>query len=204
MFFFFIIHHLFSLIFDTSMSDVRRNCLTLVVGSICYFLLYGYVTANYSTGNWLFRALRDWYGLLIVIDIFSVGIIYRSYYGRSIVNEIGDDQCGKWDYEPETHQYHKSDIAVKEEYFADKLDTLDQAETTLNQLEDQVEQFQETNQKLEKIDQIEENLQELDMAIRYAPGGDLALAAQADFEALADQQQRQVNEEESASTGDSA
>ena len=187
MFFFFILHHILSAIFDEQqMSDVRRNCLTLVVGTICYFLVYGYVTSNYSSGNWLFKALHDWYGYLIIIDIFSVGIIYRSYYGRSIVNEIGDDQCGKWDYQPETHQYHKSDLAIKEEYFADKMNKLDKAEDTLNQLEEQVDQYQETNKKLDKL---EENVNELDMAIRYAPGGEMALAAQADFETRIQEQE---------------
>lgn len=160
----------------------------MVVGTICYFLLYGYITSNYANSHWILKALHDWYVYLMIIDTFSVGIIYRSYYGRSIINEVGDDRSGRWDYQPETHKYYKSDLAIKEDYFRNKMDKLDQAEGTLNQLEDQVEQYQETNKKLEKIDQLEENINELDMAIRYAPGSDIALQAQSDFETRAAEQ----------------
>ena len=177
MFFFYILHHIFLMIFpDSIMSDLKRHCLTLVVGSILYFLLWGYVT-SIST-NWLTRAIKDWFLYLIVLDIAVMGILYRNYYGRSIINEIGDDDSDKWEYDPNTHRFSKTEYSRAREAFADRIDTLDRAGETLNELEQHKDTLDKTKEKLEEIEQ---NVNELDAAIRFAPGGDLYKQAEQDF-----------------------
>ena len=43
--------------------------------------------------------------MLFISDIATMGYIYRSYYGRTILNEIGADTQKNWKYNTETHQY---------------------------------------------------------------------------------------------------
>jgi hypothetical protein len=51
----------------------------------------------------------------MIADIVAVGILYREYYGRSIVAEAFNDP-DKWEWDEEEHKYHRSDLNEKEEH----------------------------------------------------------------------------------------
>lgn len=42
--------------------------------------------------------------VLFMADVSIMAYIYKSYYGRSIINEIGDDE--KWLWDDETHKFY--------------------------------------------------------------------------------------------------
>lgn len=51
--------------------------------------------------------IREYWKYFVVIDAISMAIIYKCYYGRSIVNEVTAEDNEVWDYDKKTHQYHK-------------------------------------------------------------------------------------------------
>ena len=107
-----------------------------------------------------------------------MGIIYRNHYGRSIIFEMGDDDPSKWEYDEKTHKYKRSEQTEREEFFAHKMDVLEQADETLQGLKDHQQIMQETAEQLKDI---QDTVDELDMAVKYAPGGELAKKFEQDF-----------------------
>jgi hypothetical protein len=159
---------------DEYMTDLKRNCLTVIAGAICYFLLYGYLVDN-SSNSWTLL-LKNWFGYFILFDVVMMGVIYRNYYGRSIINEIVEQEpTEKWDYDPDNHLYIRKDLKDKEHLYDSKIIMVDQ---TLQSLANHSHIINKTEQELEKV---KADVNELDMAIRYAPGGELAKEAEADF-----------------------
>ena len=177
MFFFFLFHHVLKIFPENYLTDLKRNCLTVIFGSICYFLLYGYLV-NVQSSSWFHQSLKDWYWYFVIIDLVLMGIIYRNHYGRSIIFEMGDDDPSKWEYDEKTHKYNRSEQTEREEFFAHKMDVLEQADETLQGLKDHQQIMQETAEQLKDI---QDTVDELDMAVKYAPGGELAKKFEQDF-----------------------
>lgn len=169
------------------MSDLQLNCITFLFGSVIYFISYGYVRENAQT--FVGRMIKDWGIYIWLCDVVTMAILYRSHYGRSILSE-GLDDPEKWTWNDQTNQYQRTDLDKKEEFYDKKFKDIeraaDMAEEFEEALQDLDEQKKEVTEKvlsrLDKIDKIEQDVQELDMAIRYAPGGEMMQMAQTDFE----------------------
>jgi len=102
---FFTLHHLFHALFADIMTYIQINCLTALIGAICYFLTYGYMV-EYANG--FSRIIKDWWWYICVADISVMAVIYRNYYGRTIIAEVGvDTEDDHWDYNEEKHRYRK-------------------------------------------------------------------------------------------------
>lgn len=179
---FFLLHHLFQIL---PITDLRRNCLTFLIGSIIYFLLRGYLQDHNI--NWITRTFIDWFWYLLAADVVAMGIIYREYYGRSIVEETFSDP-EKWQWDAEQHKYVRTDLSQREEYFRDKLDALDQVGDKTFQVDLSLRELNSAKEKLDKIDQLEENLNELDQAFRYRPDGEEAKELKEHFNQLVNEQ----------------
>lgn len=179
---FFVLHHLFQIL---PISDLRRNCLTFLLGTVSYFILRGYLESHQT--NWLFKTIVNWFWYLVAADVITMGIIYREYYGRSLVQEAFTDP-DKWNWDPKQHKYQRTELSEQQEYFRDKLDTLDQVDQKNQQVDQSLQQLAKSKEKLDKIDQIEENLNELDLAFKYRPEGEEVQALKEHFTQLADDQ----------------
>jgi len=179
--FFFLLHHLFTLLFDGVLTDLRRNCITFLLGTVLYVLCWGFLFNRFS--HWLAQTIQDFFWYFVVADVAVMAIIYRSYYGRSIVSELDPDSQDKYDWNDDDHQYRKSKLAVKEALMDDGVKemhrVIGKSEETLGDLEEAKEKIEEFENDLQNL---ESNVNELDMAIRYAPGGEIAQKAQTDFE----------------------
>lgn len=100
---FYTLHHLFHALFDNRWSETQINCLTALVGAIVYFLTYGYLT-DYATG--FSKLFKDWWWYIALVDMAVMAVLYRSYYGRSIITEVFEDaEDDKWDYDQKNHRY---------------------------------------------------------------------------------------------------
>lgn len=99
--FYYTLHHLAP---ETArFRDGRRNCATFILGSA----LYGGVWMLLQ--NWCGPALQRtstvalW--LLWLADALTMAYIYKAYYGRSILNELGAEDA--WEYDAATHRYRR-------------------------------------------------------------------------------------------------
>ena len=112
----FTLHHLFHALFDDRMTFVQINCLTALLGAIIYFLTYGYLV-EYGLG--LSKIIKDWWWHICVADVCVMAVIYRSYYGRTIIAELGvDTEDDHWDYNENKHRYReKKSIPVTSKKF---------------------------------------------------------------------------------------
>jgi len=168
--YFFILHNLFKVLpIFSSMKDIQRNCMTLLLGTILYLLTLGFLRLQKSK-NSMYEVFHNFYGFIIIADICCMAVIYREYYGRNIICEV-TDSTNKWDYDDKKKKYVRTDLSEKEEFFKDKLDKLEKVDDTLDEAQEVVEQFKD---KIDEIDEIREELDELDSAIKYHPDGMIA------------------------------
>ena len=105
MFIFYGLHELMP--FDT--DDGKRNTKVFVIGIIIYSLIF-ILFANMMLYKYFDPLMYDAYyyvGLLLFMsDICVMGYIYKSYYGRSIINELNENNDGyKW--KEKKHRYIK-------------------------------------------------------------------------------------------------
>tara|TARA_R100001163_G_C5067292_1_gene206295 strand:- start:2953 stop:3537 length:585 start_codon:yes stop_codon:yes gene_type:complete len=193
MFFFFIFHHLFQIF---GLTDLKRNCLTAIIGSTCYFLLWGYLHSNLGS-SFIINAIKDWFYYLVVIDVICIGIIYKTYYGRSIVNEIGGEEKEDWAFDDRSHQYinlrRERQLAEKEKKIKEHEKKLAEKTEIFNNLLESKETLDILQDKSKEIEQLKQDVKELDTAIRYAPGGEIAKECEQDFYELAKFQNEEVN-----------
>lgn len=106
---FFTLHHLVHKIAPSSWENVRKNALTFIIGTTFYYLLWGFVHLPHIFAHPIVMPLRNFYLYYILADIFSVGVLYKSYYGRSIIEEIRDPNGQDWDFDEDKHQYKPRD-----------------------------------------------------------------------------------------------
>lgn len=97
--------------FNEDIPDGKRNARIFIIGIILYCLLYIFLI-NLWDKNVFSQNTADaifWCGLILFIsDISLISYIYKSYYGRSIINEIKDEQ-DEWLFDKENHKYYKID-----------------------------------------------------------------------------------------------
>lgn len=93
--FFYLLHHTINALpFTSEWSESRKNCLTLFLGGnlyVIFFVFLEWIVKNSTGGNFWAQAFRNFYFWFILVDAFSMAIVYKSYWGRSIFREIVEE-----------------------------------------------------------------------------------------------------------------
>ena len=98
--------------FHSDISEGKRNSRIFIIGIILYCLVYIFM-CNLWNKNYFSKNTADaifWCGMVLFIaDTSIMAYTYKSYYGRSIVNEMTDDTSQKWYYDEKGHKYYSLD-----------------------------------------------------------------------------------------------
>jgi len=110
--FFFIVHQILNGLPVTSeWSESKKNCLTLLVGGnlyVLFFVLLEWIQKTTGeTGQFWAGSARNFYYWFIGIDAFAMAILYKRYWGRSILNEVTEHAEEEWDYDDADHKYKR-------------------------------------------------------------------------------------------------
>ena len=104
---FYLLHELTG--FNSDIPDGKRNSRIFILGIILYCLIY-ILIINLWDKNCVGKNMCDaifWAGLILFLsDVSIMGYIYRSYYGRSIVNEMDNSQ-DEWLWDEQTHKFYQ-------------------------------------------------------------------------------------------------
>ena len=92
MFFYFVHHINHYWAPNKSKTDGQRNAATFLFGAIAWWMLFAYLHSEAAPSNLIITALKSWFAWLIAIDAATMAILYRTYYNRSIVNEVFDEK----------------------------------------------------------------------------------------------------------------
>lgn len=91
-----------------TLTEGQRNCRLFMIGAFIYVVIY-IIFKNLQYYGYIDKILIDAYmnGLfyLMLADVSVMAYIYKSYYGRSILNETTDDNKDKWMYDEKNHKY---------------------------------------------------------------------------------------------------
>lgn len=82
--FYYIIH---MLPWGIHLTQGKRNVRTFLFGSVLYILLHAFLYAD-SMNNTLFFILRRYFWYIFVADFIAVAILYKLFFGESIMHEI--------------------------------------------------------------------------------------------------------------------
>lgn len=71
-----------------------RNVRTLLFGGIAYIFtaafLFSHIYQNLISSVFFLFALRDWFMWFVILDILVMAIIYKKYWGDTILFEVKD------------------------------------------------------------------------------------------------------------------
>jgi hypothetical protein len=109
--FFYLIHNLTNK--GKNERDGPKNARTFIMGSVLYIIVF-MVIMNLSL-RYKFQSgiLKSSLILLVAADIATMGYLYKSYYGRSILNEADIDNDKDWKFDEKTHKYEKKTAGDK-------------------------------------------------------------------------------------------
>lgn len=163
---FYLLHNLINnLEFTQSWAESKKNIFTFIIGATCYILLY--VFAEYlqrKSGYLIFELFHKFFFYFVIVDAVAMAVLYKLYWGRSILNETMPNEDSNWDFKEEDHKYTKRK----------------------NLQEDEIRNFNEKSQKLdeldEEVDELREKTEELETALLYHPDGELAKELKSNFE----------------------
>lgn len=104
---YYILHSLFP---EAKEEHGRRNCRVFFIGSFLYAMVFVFLKTMSLRGIDMMWEAALW-GLLIVfvVDVMTVGILYKQFFGRSILCEVNDQDDDRWSYDGETHKYRRRD-----------------------------------------------------------------------------------------------
>ena len=71
-----------------NLENGKRNVKTFITGMICYILLHAYMYSEYDSKNKIIEILRNYIWYIILADCAAMGVTYKLFYGRSILNEL--------------------------------------------------------------------------------------------------------------------
>lgn len=83
----------------------RRNCATFLYGSFAYAVTYAILKNLRLRNGECFDAFVTALGMVFAADIAVMSYVYKSYYNRSIVAELGSEESDLWRFDKETHKY---------------------------------------------------------------------------------------------------
>ncbi len=92
-------HSIFPLESQDSEGHGARNVRTLLFGGIAYIFtaafLYSQHYQHLISSVFFLSVLRDWFAWFIVLDVLVMAIIYRKYWGDTILKEVHETFNGK-------------------------------------------------------------------------------------------------------------
>lgn len=113
--FFYIVHEL---PWGKHLTNGQRNTRTFFIGGALYIMLHAYLfKSDYADRV---KAYREYIYYVLLLDIFTVAIKYKMFYGRSIVKELREYDTDKWDEKKQKYIPHK----LEEEESSDDITNL--------------------------------------------------------------------------------
>src|SRR3989304_639972 len=119
---FYLVHHIMNY-FTLDWREGKKNCLTFIIGAnlhLFLFLFIQYLAKN--SGNMYIELFYRFYFVFVIIDVIAMAILYKCYWGRSIVNEMGAED--NWEYDAEKHKYARKTANPHEENTNNKIDPI--------------------------------------------------------------------------------
>jgi hypothetical protein len=88
----------------------KRNTQIFMLGSVIYIIIYALLrhlelSSNYSKSYDIFHSC---FILLVCADVASVSYLYKSFFGRTILNELSANNEKKWHYDIQNHTYKEN------------------------------------------------------------------------------------------------
>lgn len=102
--YFYIFHQINQVIRKDEDEDGSVNVRTLILGGIMYIITHA-IISNPNSSMYLYKNYLLYFFLL---DVFAMGIIYKKYYGRSILKEMNEYDTDI--YDEKNHKYLPSKI----------------------------------------------------------------------------------------------
>ena len=107
---FYTIHNLINNInYTKEWNESKKNCFTFIIGATLYAILY--VIFEYlsrSSGRLVFQMINKFFLYFVIIDVITMAVIYKLYWGRSILNETIPNEDVEWEFDKEEHKYKKT------------------------------------------------------------------------------------------------
>jgi hypothetical protein len=89
-------------------TEGKRNCMTFMIGSFLYLVVYVIVKNSLKFGVCMDPVLHALFPMWVA-DCSTMAYIYRNHYGRNIMHEMsteGEDERS-WVYDEATHRYRR-------------------------------------------------------------------------------------------------
>ena len=114
---FYLLHNIIHNVLNLDKSDGQKNCITFLLGTIIWIVFW--VILFYFRKSFIYDACRTGFFVILLADCIVLAYLYKTYYGRFIFNEIGEDpSTTSWKFDEETKKYRKKDeIDQMEEEF---------------------------------------------------------------------------------------
>lgn len=149
---FYMIHHFIHNILNLDKTDGQKNCFTFLLGTIAWVLLW--VALYTLKDTFYYEALRTGFIVILIADFATMAYLYKSYYGRFITNEIGEDpSTTEWKFDDKTKKYKKKDA------YDQRIDDYESKKRFNNYLE----KLEEENKKINTEKQRETIIQQKNM-----------------------------------------
>lgn len=187
---FYLIHNL---PWGQHLSDGQRNCRTFLFGVCIYMGIY-LIFKNLQLHGYLggmYDALYSAFIVILCADVAVMGYIYRSYFGRNILHELGHADEKQY-YDPITHTYLDHvplDVQLAKDLEHQKL--REEYNLKMEHMREEIERLKEEKLSRQRTEKIIEDKNQLRAVVKiqrwwrehlYEPGrGPLFLKAQHDF-----------------------
>ncbi len=80
-------------------SESKKNITTLLVGGLLYIFLLSFVQSEpyrpLVDSNFFLFTLKNWFLWIVLLDMTAMAIVYKNYWGRTILDELPETWCTK-------------------------------------------------------------------------------------------------------------
>ena len=91
---------------DGNIEHGKRNCKLLLAGGLIYIILFTILKdRKVTTQNNRIDGLLSGLFYMFILDVATMGYTYKSYFGRSLLHELGGENDYKFNYNETTHKY---------------------------------------------------------------------------------------------------
>lgn len=151
---FYTLHHI--LPSATNKEYGKRNTRVFMIGAIIYIILYAILRHTQLIPKFTksFDILNTCFILLFIADVASVSYLYKSFFGRTIISEIGTKNNKKWLYDKEKHTYKVK--SVNDIKLENKIDDIN-FDNKLKNIIENTENIIENEKKIKNKKEILEN-----------------------------------------------
>ena len=123
----------------------------MLIGGVLYILIYAWMRERGGS----YTDFSPYIWLIFALDVFAMGIIYKLYYGRSMLNELSAVE--EQEFDEKTHTYKNKKMQPVEDLdihyppmAIDKMPKLDEQLITHNNKENDKMDEKESDKKDEK------------------------------------------------------